>query len=98
MIQGGSKVPKDVPPYTMVGREPLTYVGLNVVGLRRRSFSGEQINSIQEIYRYLYQAGYNTTQALERIENELPDTPERNHIIAFIKNSSRGVVRGNMEG
>lgn len=98
MIQGGSKVPKDVPPYTMVGREPLTYVGLNVVGLRRRSFTGEQINSIQEIYRYLYQAGYNTTQALERIENELPDTPERNHIIAFIKNSSRGVVRGNMEG
>lgn len=98
MIQGGSKVPKDIPPYTMVGREPLTYVGLNVVGLRRRNFPSEQINSIQEIYRYLYQTGYNTTQALERIENELPKTAERDYITTFIKNSSRGIIRGNMEG
>jgi UDP-N-acetylglucosamine acyltransferase len=98
MIQGGSKVSKDIPPYTMVGREPLTYVGLNFVGLRRRGFSSEVINSIQDIYRYLYQAGYNTTQALERIENDLPDTAERNHIVTFIKNSSRGIIRGNMEG
>ena len=98
MIQGGSKVPKDIPPYTMVGREPLTYVGLNFVGLRRRGFSSEVINSIQDVYRYLYLAGYNTTQALERIENELPETKERNHIIDFVKNSSRGIIRGNMEG
>jgi len=98
MIQGGSKVPKDIPPYTMVGREPLTYVGLNFVGLRRRGFSSEVINSIQDVYRYLYLAGYNTTQALERIENELPATKERNHIIDFVKNSSRGIIRGNMEG
>lgn len=98
MIQGGSKVPKDIPPYTMVGREPLTYVGLNFVGLRRRGFSSEVINSIQDVYRYLYLAGYNTTQALERIENELPETKERNHIIDFVKNSTRGIIRGNMEG
>ena len=98
MIQGGSKVPKDIPPYTMVGREPLTYVGLNFVGLRRRGFSSEVIKSIQDVYRYLYLAGYNTTQALERIENELPETKERNHIIDFVKNSSRGIIRGNMEG
>lgn len=98
IIQGGSKVPKDIPPYTMVGREPLTYVGLNFVGLRRRGFSSEVINSIQDVYRYLYLAGYNTTQALERIENELPETKERNHIIDFVKNSSRGIIRGNMEG
>lgn len=98
IIQGGSKVPKDIPPYTMVGREPLTYVGLNFVGLRRRGFSSEVINSIQDVYRYLYLAGYNTSQALERIENELPETKERNHIIDFVKNSSRGIIRGNMEG
>ena len=98
MIQGGSKVPKDIPPYIMVGREPLTYVGLNFVGLRRRGFSSEVINSIQDVYRYLYLAGYNTTQALEKIENELPETKERNHIIEFVKNSSRGIIRGNMEG
>lgn len=98
MIQGGSKVPKDVPPYVMVGREPLTYVGLNVVGLRRRGFSGEQINSIQEIYRYLYQSGYNVSQAMERIEKELPQTESRDLILQFIRSSNRGVVRGNMEG
>lgn len=98
MIQGGSKISKDIPPYVMVGREPISYVGLNVVGLRRRGFSGERINSIQEIYRYLYQSGYNTTQATERIENELPDSEDRNYILDFVRNSSRGIVRGNMEG
>lgn len=97
MIQGGSKVPKDVPPYVMVGREPLTFMGLNVVGLRRRGFSSEQINALQEIYRYLYQSGYNTTQALERMEKELPQTNERNFIVEFIRSSARGIVRGNME-
>lgn len=98
MIQGGSKVPKDIPPYVMVGREPITYVGLNVVGMRRRNFSSERINSIQEVYRYLYQSGYNTTQALERIEKELPQTEERDVILNFVRTSSRGIVRGNMEG
>lgn len=98
MIQGGSKVPKDIPPYVMVGREPIAYVGLNVVGLRRRGFASERINSIQEIYRYMYLSGYNTTQALERIEKELPPSEDRDRIINFVRSSSRGVVRGNMEG
>lgn len=97
MIQGGSKVTKDIPPYVLIGRDPIVYVGLNIVGLRRRGFTSEQINSIQEIYRYLYQAGYNTTQAIERIENELPETEESAFIINFIRSSSRGIVRGNME-
>ncbi|WP_019537861.1 acyl-ACP--UDP-N-acetylglucosamine O-acyltransferase [Proteiniphilum acetatigenes] len=98
MIQGGSKIPKDIPPYVMVGREPIVFVGLNVVGLRRRGFTSERINSIQEIYRYLYQSGFNVTQATERIEKELPETEDRNHILEFIRSSSRGIVRGNMEG
>lgn len=98
MIQGGSKIPKDIPPYIMVGREPIVYVGLNVVGLRRRGFSSERINSIQEIYRYLYQSGYNTTQAIERIENELQQSEDKIHILNFIRSSSRGIVRGSMEG
>lgn len=97
MVQGGSKVPKDIPPYMMVGREPIVFMGLNVVGLRRRGFTSERINSVQEIYRYLYQSGFNVTQATERIEKELPDTEERNHILDFIRSSSRGIVRGNME-
>lgn len=98
MIQGGSKIPKDIPPFVMVGREPIVFMGLNVVGLRRRGFLSERINSIQEIYRYLYQSGFNITQASERIENELPETDDRDHILEFIRSSSRGIVRGNMEG
>lgn len=98
MIQGGSKISKDIPPYVMVGREPITYVGLNVVGLRRRGFSSERINAIQEIYRYLYLSGFNTTQAVERIEQELPSSEDRSLIIDFVRSSSRGIVRGNMEG
>jgi UDP-N-acetylglucosamine acyltransferase len=98
MIQGGSKVAKDIPPYIMAGREPIVYAGLNVVGLRRRGFTSEQVNSIQEVYRYLYQSGYNTTQALERVVNELPDTDERNFIVQFVRSSTRGIVRGNLEG
>lgn len=98
MIQGGSKIPKDIPPYVMVGREPIVYVGLNIVGLRRRGFTSERINSIQEIYRYLYMSGLNVTQATERIQNDLPESEDRNHVLEFIRSSNRGIVRGNMEG
>ncbi len=98
MIQGGSKIPKDIPPFTMVGREPLTYVGLNVVGLRRRGFSSDVINLIQDTYRFIYLSGLNTTQALEKIELELPDKTEKRQIVDFIKSSTRGIIRGNMDG
>ncbi len=98
MIQGGSKIPKDIPPYVLVGRDPITYAGLNIVGLRRRGFASEKINTIQEIYRYIYLSGLNISQAIEKIENNMPESEEREHILTFIKNSSRGIVRGNMEG
>lgn len=98
MIQGGSKISKDIPPFVMVGREPITYVGLNIVGLRRRGFTSERINGIQEIYRYLYLSGYNISQAVDRIEQELPISEDRDLILNFVRSSSRGIVRGNMEG
>ena len=98
MIQGGSKISKDIPPYVMVGREPITYVGLNIVGLRRRGFTSERINAIQEIYRYLYLSGYNISQAVDRIEQEMPVSEDRDLILDFVRSSSRGIVRGNMEG
>ena len=97
MIQGGTRLGKDIPPYTVAGREPVSYVGLNIVGLRRRGFTREQINSIQEVYRYLYLSGYNTTQALDKIESELLETEEQKDIVDFVRSSSRGVVRGNMD-
>lgn len=94
MISGGSLVRKDVPPFTKAAKEPLSYVGINSVGLRRRGFSTEKIREIQDIYRILYQKNYNTTQALSIIEAEMEATPERDDIIQFIRNSSRGIMKG----
>jgi UDP-N-acetylglucosamine acyltransferase len=93
MIQGGSKITKDIPPYIMAGREPLGYMGLNIVGLRRRGFIAEQMNAIQESYRYVYLSGLNTTQALEAIEKNIPKSKEREDIISFIKSSERGIIK-----
>jgi UDP-N-acetylglucosamine acyltransferase len=93
MVQGGSKVGKDVPPYVTAGREPLSYAGINSIGLRRRGFTNEQIRDIQNVYRYIFQSGMNTTNAIERIQAELPATKERDEIILFVKNSPRGIIK-----
>ncbi|NDW18480.1 acyl-ACP--UDP-N-acetylglucosamine O-acyltransferase [Dysgonomonas sp. 216] len=94
MIQGGTRLGKDIPPYTIAGREPVSYSGINLVGLRRRGFSNEKINEIQEIYRIIYQSGLNFTDAVTKIEKDFVSTPEMQLIVNFIKNSPRGIVRG----
>ena len=94
LVSGGSLVRKDVPPYTKAGKEPLSYVGINSIGLRRRGFETEKIREIQDIFRILYQKNYNTSQALEKIEAEMEATKERDQILLFIKNSQRGIMKG----
>lgn len=94
MLQGGALVNKDIPPYVKAAREPISYLGVNSIGLRRRGFSSEIIREIQDIYRYLYLSGMNNTEAVERIEAELPATTERDEIILFVRNSKRGIIRG----
>ena len=94
MLQGGALVGKDVPPFVKAGREPLQYAGVNSIGLRRRNFDNETIREIQDIYRYLYLSGLNNSDAVERIEAELPATKERDEIIMFVRNSKRGIIRG----
>ncbi|MDE6309930.1 MAG: acyl-ACP--UDP-N-acetylglucosamine O-acyltransferase [Muribaculaceae bacterium] len=94
MIQGGALINKDIPPYVKAAREPIAYCGVNSIGLRRRQFTSETIYSIQEIYRYLYLSGLNVSDAIERIEAELPATAERDEIILFVRNSKRGIIRG----
>lgn len=97
IIQGGSRVGKDVPPYVTAGRDPLIYVGLNMVGLRRRGYTNDQIKDIQDVYRFVYQSGLNTTQAIEKIIAEVPETVEKKTIVDFIKSSQRGIIRGCFE-
>ena len=94
MIQGGSRINKDIPPYVKAGRDPIAYTGINSIGLRRRNFTNDQIRDIQEIYRYLYLSRLNVSDAVDRIEAELPATKERDEILEFIRNSKRGIVRG----
>ncbi len=94
MVSGGSLIRKDIPPYIKVAREPMTYAGINSVGLRRRGMSNEKIIEIQNIYRVIFQMKMNVSQALAYAEKELASTPERDEILLFIQNSQRGIIKG----
>lgn len=94
MISGGSLVRKDVPPYTKAARDPLSFVGVNSIGMRRRGFGSEKINEIQEVYRVIYLKNLNVSQALTYIETEMPATPERDEVLSFVNKSRRGIMKG----
>lgn len=94
MISGGSLVRKDVPPYVTAAREPLSYAGVNSIGLRRRQFSNDQIYAIQDVYRILFQSGLNLSDAIKKVESEVAQSDERNNILKFFKESERGVIKG----
>jgi UDP-N-acetylglucosamine acyltransferase len=93
-VTGGSLVRKDVPPYVKAAREPLSFAGINSVGLRRNGYNPEKIKEIQNIYRILYQINYKNTQAIKIIDAEMEATPERDEIIMFVKDSKRGIMKG----
>ena len=97
MIQVGSRIGKDIPPYTLIGRDPIVYCGINIVGLRRRGFTNQQVYLIQDIYRTLYTRGLNNSDALKAIETEYEPSEERDLILNFIKASKRGIVRGSID-
>lgn len=94
MTQGGSKVSKDIPPYVTAARDPLSFVGVNSIGLGRRGFSSEQIRTIQDVYRLVFQSKLNTTNALNQVLETIEQTEERNIIVEFIKKSPRGIIKG----
>lgn len=97
MISGMSRIVKDVPPYVIAAHEPLSYVGLNLVGLKRRGFEVDKINELKEIYRIIFQQKRNTSFAMEFIEAHFKQTYERDRILNFIRNSSRGIIKGSRE-
>lgn len=94
MIGGGSKVRSDVPPFIKADRDPLCYLGLNIVGLTRRGFEKERIDEIHNIFRAIYQSNMNVSQALEFIEKEFKPSADRDYILEFIRKSERGIIRG----
>ena len=93
MLQGGALVNKDIPPFVKAAREPISYVGLNSVGLHRNHFTDEEIKTISDVYRVLYLSDLNITNAVKLVRETLPDSELRNEILEFIANSSRGVIR-----
>lgn len=97
MISGLSRVVKDIPPYIMVARDPLQYLGLNLVGLKRRGFDSNKLEELKAIYRILFQEKRNAKLALHLIENQFEATEERNKILDFVNNSKRGIVKGYKE-
>jgi len=93
LVGGGYRVSQNVPPYIIAADEPMTYKGLNIVGLRRRNFTKESIDALQKCYRLLYRSKLNKTQALEKIRSEVKITQEVQKVIKFFETSERGVIR-----
>lgn len=94
MITGGSLIRKDVPPFVKAAREPLSYAGVNSIGLRRRGFSSERINNIMNIYRLLYVKGYSISKAVELIKSNIPEGEDKAAVLDFVTEAERGLMRG----
>ena len=92
MIQGGSRTSQDIPPFVIAGKEPIRYASINIIGLRRRGYTNEQIESLHEAYRLLYSKGI-IAEGIEEIKKNLPLTKEIQYIIDFVSSSKRGIIR-----
>jgi UDP-N-acetylglucosamine acyltransferase len=93
MVGGGFRVAVDIPPYILAANEPLRYMGLNLVGLRRRGFSREQIATLKEAYGILFNSGLNTSQAKEKLAEKFPESPEVKSILEFLEKSNRTLIK-----
>lgn len=98
MVGGMSKINKDVPPYVLCGRDPISYAGVNIVGLRRRGFSSDVVRNIKDIYDTIYFQGYNITDGCAKVEAGFPDSVEKETILNFIRGSKRGIIRASNPG
>lgn len=93
MISGGAMFKKDIPPYSIIKHDPVGFMGLNKIGLKRRGFSQDKIDEIEEIYKIIYFSGKNISQAIEYLKANFKVTEERNYIIDFISNSKWGILK-----
>ena len=93
-IAGASLVRKNVPPFVKAAREPLSYIGVNVVGLRRRGYSDDAVTRIEDIYREIFVRNSNVERAVQNVEQSMPRSPERGVILDFINNSPKGIMKG----
>lgn len=92
MVQGGSRTSQDIPPYVIAGKEPIRFAGLNLIGLRRRGFSNEQILAIREAYNTIYSKGI-IKEGIEEVRNTMEITPEIKYVLDFVESAQRGIIR-----
>lgn len=92
-IAGHTVIRKDVPPFIKAAREPLSFMGINIVGLQRRGFSKETINEISDLYHVLYVEKNTTSAAVQIIEKNFDPSPIREQILEFINHSKTGIIR-----
>lgn len=93
MVGGGTRSAQDILPYSMVSREPAAYCGLNTVGLKRRGFDREVIDNLHKTYQIILQGTGLLKDLLTRVEEEIPQSPERDYVLDFIRTSKRGFIR-----
>jgi UDP-N-acetylglucosamine acyltransferase len=93
-IGGASLVRKDVPPYIKAAREPLTFAGVNSVGLRRRGYADDIVRKIEDVYRILYVQNSNISKGIEAVKSTLEECELTKEIIDFIESSDKGIIRG----
>lgn len=93
-VAGATLIRKDVPPYVKAAREPITFAGVNSVGLRRRGFSDETVREIEDIYRTIYVQNNVISKGLEAVRETIAESPVREEILRFIEKSDKGVIRG----
>lgn len=94
MLGGGALLNKDVPPFVRAARYPVSYIGINTIGLRRRGFDSQKIEHIKHIYSMLFLRNNNRSQALKMIEQEVAQSIERQLILDFVKDSKNGIIKG----
>jgi UDP-N-acetylglucosamine acyltransferase len=94
LIGGGFKVVKDVPPYIIAGNLPLRFEGVNIIGLRRRGFTNEQIKKIGSVYDVIYKSIYNISDAVKKVNDDFEQDESVKTILDFIEASTRGLIRG----
>ena len=92
-IAGHTVIRKDVPPYVKAAREPMSYMGLNIVGLQRRNFTSEEIETVSRIYHLLFVGNHSTSTAISMIEDQVKDSPYKDEILRFVKESKTGIIK-----
>ena len=93
LVAGCTKVVQDVAPYIIVDGNPAEARAINKVGLERNGLAEETQAALRQAYKILFRDGLTTSNALARIEKELPALPEIQHLLQFVRTSERGVTK-----